>query len=243
VQTRVKMPLNTPEPRQFAHGQRVTDGNGGAPEEAAAPLHVKERAFCRGQVAAQRIGPVQHDQSHAGFRARLQHMRQRPDVGVEPRADVRQVEHHGVQVRQRFTRRAQGRAVETDHRQAGQRVETVGHRGAISGVRAGAVLGRKQAYQAESRPLQGQARPELRVLGGARGVVGDQPQPARQPCGRGEDLVNAEPDSRHAPFFFFAGGAGNDTGLGKSAFNSATVRAYFGSWARLFHSCGSASWS
>ena len=74
-------------------------------------------------VAAERIGPVEHKDSNALLGGRLKTKAQRPEVGVNARADVLQIDDQDIETLEHRLSRFSHIGVKTVHRDLSQRIE------------------------------------------------------------------------------------------------------------------------
>ena len=100
--------------------------------------------------AAERVGPVEHDDPNAVPRARAHGERHRPHEGVVAGADVLQIHHDRVDSPEHRGGRLAARAVEAPNRQARRRVTGGGDERVILGRAPQAMLGRQELDELDS---------------------------------------------------------------------------------------------
>ena len=114
--------IDEPKP-ELAEGQAVAHRKRSGADEALPP-GLQGQPFDR---PAGGIWPVEHPHALAGLGRSFEHIEQRRDEGVDPAADVLEVDEDGVERAQRLAARTADLAVEAEHRDIVDRVgEVVG---------------------------------------------------------------------------------------------------------------------
>ena len=155
--------------RQLAHRQAVSHRHAKRTGEAERRL-VEQRAF--DLPAVDRVRPVEHHHLDAVLRRLLEHQRHRRHVGVEPRSDVLEVDHHRVDASQHLRRWLARRPIQRVDDQAGLLV--LGRWHFFVENPADAVLGAEERDQRQTLGLREEIDGGGAVPGPA-GVVGDEP--------------------------------------------------------------------
>jgi hypothetical protein len=118
-------------------------------------------------LAADGVGPIQHDERDCGFGAGLHGERHRPHEGVHTNAHVLQIEDERVETGEHLGRRLAHFAVERMHGTAGHGVRVVIRLDHVVLLFApGSVLGTEERVDAKSRLQEHiRAEPEIRRHG------------------------------------------------------------------------------
>ena len=185
-QRRAKVELLVEEAGELADRHPVAHRNGKQPDERFVSRQ-EPRAFDVDPV--DRVRPVADDHGNAVPAARAQAIRHRVDVGIDARADVLQVDHHGVDVAQHLGGRLARLAVERVDRDAPARIARVRRLDhVVLQVRAEAVLGAEQGREVDVRVVE-----QDRHVGPGQAEVGSLALLPRRPLQELGAVEGAEP--------------------------------------------------
>ena len=109
-------------PRGFGQSESVPHRHR-HPADEAGEVRIQDRPL--EDVAAERIGPVEHKDGNALLGRRLKTKAQRPEVGVNARADVLQVDDQDIETLEHRLSRFSHIGVKTVHRDLSQRIKRV----------------------------------------------------------------------------------------------------------------------
>jgi hypothetical protein len=125
LQIQIETPLGPEEECELSHGERVTNGNGPAPQELRTVGGFLSGALYGTGVTADGIGAVQHPEGDACIGARIHDVGEGPEVGEKTGAHILEIEDHELKIGQHGSFGPESGSVEADQGEPGARVRTV----------------------------------------------------------------------------------------------------------------------
>ena len=164
------------------------------PADEAGEFTIQHRPL--DDVAAERIGPVEHDDGDSLFGGRLKTKAQRPKVSVDTRADVLQVDDQNIETLEHLRGRFSHIGVETVDRDLSQRIKHVRRLDHVV-----LLLGPQAVLRTEQRrQLARQALAEDFIGGAEAGVdrrlIHHQPEPGTAQDLRGVGRTNFKSETK-----------------------------------------------